>query len=380
MKTITPGGSLPELDGPVTIDGFTQAGASDGGTGWGGVVLAVAIDGTAAGPGADGLRVNGGSSTVRGLAIHSFPAYGIRIQQPGDANNVSGNFIGTDAAGLSAHPNQFGGIRVESTHNVVRDNILSGNAGPAVDVRGADNTMLANNVGLAFNGTPLGNGGRGIEVHDAAHATIDGNVVSSNGLAGILVAGTGATGAVITGNLVGTDLAGGAPRANGTDGISLVATPGPATIAGNTVSGNVGDGISLVAVSAAPGTVDIRGNKIGTNTSGTAAVANGHGVSIFQSTNILVGDPSSGLINVISGNQQQGVAIDLSSSGNRVDGNYIGTDVTGLAAISNGGAGVAINGSANVVGNAVPRFPATNLISGNAGPVSASRALRPPAT
>ena len=132
--------------------------------------------------------MNGGGSTVRGLAIHSFPGYGIRIQL-GDGNNVSGNFIGTDAAGLAAHPNQFGGMRIESTHNVVRDNILSGNTGPGVDVRAADNTIFANNVGLAFDGTPLGNGGRGIEVHDASHATIDGNVVSSNGLDGILVAG-----------------------------------------------------------------------------------------------------------------------------------------------------------------------------------------------
>ena len=49
MKTITPNGALPELDGPVTIDGFTQPGASDGGSGWPGVVLAVAIDGSAAG-------------------------------------------------------------------------------------------------------------------------------------------------------------------------------------------------------------------------------------------------------------------------------------------------------------------------------------------
>ena len=121
----------------------------------------------------------------------------------------------------------------------------------------------------------------------------------------------------------------------------MIGTPGPATIAGNTVSGNVGDGISLVAVSAAPGAVDVYANKIGTNTAGTAALANGHGVvDLPEHATSSSAIPARGQINVISGNQQEGVAIDSASSGNRVDGNLIGTDVTGLGALGNGGAGV----------------------------------------
>ena len=63
-----------------------------------------------------------------------------------------------------------------------------------------------------------------------------------------------------------------------------------------------------------------------------------------------VGGTVAGARNVISGNGGPGVSI--LSDGNRVEGNYIGTDATGTQSISNN-VGVSIAGSHNTVGGTV---------------------------
>src|SRR5205807_2486804 len=63
-RTIAPLSPLPDITDPVIIDGRSQPGYQ-------GLPL-VELDGSKAGAGADGLRITGGGSIVRGLVIHGF--------------------------------------------------------------------------------------------------------------------------------------------------------------------------------------------------------------------------------------------------------------------------------------------------------------------
>src|SRR6185436_2708262 len=85
----------------------------------------------------------------------------------------------------------------------------------------------------------------------------------------------------------------------------------------------------------------------GTDPSGTGAVANGTGVYVHdQITNASIGSVSLG--NLISGNSGNGVTFAFGAGPASVKGNKIGPDRTG-AALANGGAGVLISSSSNIV-------------------------------
>ena len=93
--------------------------------------------------------------------------------------------------------------------------------------------------------------------------------------------------------------------------------------AGNVISGNTGEGVFLDQGS---GNNLLEGNLIGTNAAGTQALANSVGVQISINGNT-IGGTQAGERNVISGNTNGGI-IDY-TSGNLIQGNYIGTDGTG---------------------------------------------------
>ncbi len=114
----------------------------------------------------------------------------------------------------------------------------------------------------------------------------------------------------------------------------------------------------------------VQGNLIGTNSSGTADVGNTlDGVILLDgASGNTVGGTASGAGNVISGNDGDGVGItEFLTSGNLVQGNLIGTDITGAVVMPNGGSGVSLSDGAltNVIGGIAPG--AGNVISGNIG-------------
>src|SRR5262249_35092438 len=111
----------------------------------------------------------------------------------------------------------------------------------------------------------------------------------------------------------------------------------------------------------------VQGNLIGLDASGQAfAGATNAGVLINHSNANTIGGTTAAARDVVSGNQN-GVNIE-GGSANLIEGNYIGTDTTGTAAIGNGagGSGVLLDNSTNnTVGGTIAA--ARNVISGNAG-------------
>ena len=99
----------------------------------------------------------------------------------------------------------------------------------------------------------------------------------------------------------------------------------------NVIGGNNQNGVSL---SNATGAI-IQGNLIGTNALGTGAVANTqNGISISTGASHVIGGSTAASRNIISGNQINGIFIN-NSTNNFVQGNYIGTNLAGAAAIPN---------------------------------------------
>jgi hypothetical protein len=98
------------------------------------------------------------------------------------------------------------------------------------------------------------------------------------------------------------------------------------------------------------------------------ALGNNIGVAVYAgATDTIIGGTTAGAGNLISGNANFGV--EISSNGTTctlVQGNYIGTDVTGTAALGNGSAGVSVDqgSGGNVIGGATP---AGNVIAFNGG-------------
>lgn len=110
----------------------------------------------------------------------------------------------------------------------------------------------------------------------------------------------------------------------------------------------------------------IEGNFIGTNAAGTGALANGDGIDLCSgSIKNLVGGITPAARNLISGNTYVGIVLyrcTSPSSGDTIQGNYIGTDRNGITALPNS-IGIALAGASHGVGGLVAA--ARNVISGN---------------
>jgi hypothetical protein len=362
VQTIAPASPLPAITDAVVINGTSQPGFA-------GKPL-VELNGTNAGSGANGLKITGGGSTVKGLAINRF-ASGAGILLTGlGGNTVTGNFLGTDSTGTLARPNQTGVLIQNSSNNTVGpNNVISGNLrtsgtelGIGVKILGsaavaaAGNVIKGNKIGTDVNGTAQVGNNNGVVVQDANNNTIGGttsaagNLISGNGL-GILIEGTVAglaTGNVVQGNRIGTNAAKTAALPNLT-GVAIVVASGntvggTSAGAGNLISGNSGTAVSLSGISTLPATGNlVQGNKIGTNAAGTGKLANGgFGVALGKFTSLnTVGGTADGAGNLISGNGSDGVAfVDSTSARNAVQGNKIGTKADGVGALGNGGHGV----------------------------------------
>jgi len=403
---------LPLITNSVIIDGYTQPGASPNTLAGGdNAALKIELNGANAGASSGvGLVLDAPNCTVEGLVINGFGAYGVWTLADGE--NISGNFIGTDVTGTTALPNststaspnptkpnffnleaQNGAVQVYGNNNVIGGtdaaarNVISGNDADGIVIKGyldpaTGTDVMGNFIGTDATGTlPLGNASDGIGVF-GQYTIIGGttagarNIISANtgtqyldenGFAGNGVYTGGDVGTVIEGNYVGTDVSGTHALGNAENGIGLGfaskdtiggTTPG----AGNLISGNIVYG-AAIGVSQL---CQIEGNLIGTDMTGTLPLGNGEGVFEVGNTGGVVGGTDPDARNVISGNR---IGVDLRSAGTQVQGNYIGTDITGTSAIDNGiGVYIADEAQDNTIGGLtnIPGTGAGNLISGNA--------------
>ena len=185
--------------------------------------------------------------------------------------------------------------------------------------------------------------------------------------AGVLI--DGSADVVVQSNFIGTDGLASKPNAIG------IHDKGVRTrIVGNVISGNVVEGIRIENGSA---TAVVANNNIGIDRSGTTRVPNGVGIFVKTGGGLIGGEKTDAACddpcNVISGNENDGVVVGTdASSDTRIEGNYIGTDVSGAFAVGNGGAGVSVIADGVLVGGSsfADVFQcdgSCNLIGGNAG-------------
>ena len=140
--------------------------------------------------------------------------------------------------------------------------------------------------------------------------------------------------------------------------VSLVFQPGSD---GSTVRGLVINGSSNDKIDGQSSNLTVTGNFLGTNAIGTAVGSGafgGFGVRIEGSAaNATIGGPNPADRNLIAGNSQGGIILPLpSTTGHLIQGNYIGTDVTGNVALGLG-EGLVLMANASVLGNLVSGNP-----------------------
>ena len=398
--TLTPDSALPAITHPVIIDGYSQPGARPNTLLRGdNAVVLIELNGQQLA--ANGLSLLANDSTIRGLAINSFLGnadifMGQVNGAPISGDVIAGNFIGVDPTGevamgyangavtsgvslAQANDNTIGGLTPADR------NLISGNSGNGVSLFGVSsgNVVQGNYIGADASGTvALGNAGCGIVLGDGygslnniigGTAPGAGNLISGNRSFGIDMA-SAIAGNRVEGNCIGTDASGSAALGNGSDGLLVkdtfdippgsigVTIGGSAPGAGNVISGNGGWGVNLA--NGYGGDV-VQGNRIGVNAAGAAALGNlVGGIEIVNTGPETIGGATAGAGNVISGNHGDGVQIRQTAPDDVVQGNLIGTDITGTAPLGNAGNGVYLGATSNhTIGGTTPG--AANIIAFN---------------
>jgi parallel beta-helix repeat protein len=463
--TITLSSPLPPVSRGVTINGATAPGYASGAP-----VVAINANGQA------GLDFAPGSAGSRLLALAVDRASGAGVTLQASNITLDANYIGLGLSGAAAG-NQGDGVFVAagSYANTIGENpsrksgavsnVISGNGGNGITLAGSSlNTVQDNRIGTSPAGTSaIPNRDNGLAITGRSYANeiggtafVDsatgqannptgskgtvtpvfvvpplGNLISSNGLNGVLIdAGAGHN--VLNGNFIGTTANGDAALGNGANGVWIDAANYNSLVGCkfvnnpfvyyNVVSGNKQNGLR---VTDAHGTV-VQGNFFGTGANNTALVANrldGILVDGFSSDtqvggviplgNVSAGNGRNGVevagqasgfttfntfggllafkgaapngrdgllitstggnnlvrTNVFSGNRRNGIELGGNASGVTVDPDIAGLTTNGKSALPNGGDGLRVDGTAhgNTIGGSLRSVIPQDTFSGNTG-------------
>lgn len=287
--------------------------------------------------------------------------------QPGASVNTLGASAGTDAVvlveldGSGATSSSAIGLQVLASDCTVRGLSIGGFVGAGIVINGGDAVAVEGCfIGTDATGAVARPNGEGVRVRLGSDNVIGGtdtaarNVIAANsGGAGVSITGDDlniVAGTKVQGNLIGTNAAGTQALGNFygifVAGAIDTLVGGTDPAARNVIAGSILDGIA--GSNDIAGLV-IRGNYIGTNVTGSAALGNGEGVQLAaNSQGVVIGGPQLGAGNVISGNARNGITVSSSGSGaHTVQGNRIGTAADGVSPLGNGHNGVFIFGTDN---------------------------------
>ncbi len=306
--------------------------------------------------------VNGGNNTIEGNYIGALPD-GSAVADPGTT--------GILVNGQPTTPDTIGGDTANAGSCDGACNLIVNLSGDGIDIGGGGpgptNTKVYGNfIGLGLNGTSdQGNGGSGISVDNGLGTTIGANAntkrnyIAGNDGGGISTSQSNSVSVV--NNYIGVNAAGTSSIKNTTSapakgsGILFIGDGG--MITNNHLGGN---GVTIIAQP--NGGTSIQGNLIGVGPSGQAFNISGEsGLEIMGGTNYQVGGVNAGEANTIGnvttvgdGGLSGPAAIFLTggSSGDTIQGNFIGTSSTGTPE-PDAGWGILLGGSNGHTGDVI---------------------------
>jgi len=281
-----------------------------------------------------------GGVTISGLTIQKFNFAGIALGDPVGGNVIENSVLRENGTGITVGSN--------TPNNTIRNNEIYLNTGTGIFVSSSDNIIQGNAIGTDSSGNQdKGNGGHGIRLGGQNNLVGGSAAISVNGACG--------------GDC-------------------------------NLISGNAGSGIQIAQGGSTSGVDNtVRGNFIGVNRNGSAALPNdSNGIRTNGDNNSIIG-------NLISGNGTPGAAndgnhgiyLEAGAVGNTLQGNLIGSAINGSDPVGNYGAGVYayaanqnIIGAASVNAASITAPPATcgdscNLILGNSGGITITQTTSP---
>ncbi|MBN2683560.1 MAG: right-handed parallel beta-helix repeat-containing protein [Bacteroidales bacterium] len=329
-----------------------------------------------------GVTISDGASNndVYSSIISGNITAGVAVQNSNN-NRIFSNKIGCCRSGVDSLPNGMGVLIDNSSYNTIGGtnpddkNVISGNYDSGILINASASTaneIFGNYIGTNFFGNIKLSNSFGIIIANSGGNFIGSstgsgkNIISGNHETGILINGSGAENNIIINNYIGVGISGTNILANHT-GV-LIKTNAHRNIIGgtnaserNVISGNIEIG---VYIESADSNIVI-GNFIGPDATGSGILMSGD--TVFQANGIelntvakynRIGGYSVNERNIISGNRVYGMIYYGQTSENYLIGNYIGTDVSGTIALPNA-TGICVDASSN------NNYIFFNLLSGN---------------
>lgn len=211
-----------------------------------------------------GIEISSSSNKVgaygKGNLISGNKSFGVAVDAPSNEtisdNLIQANFIGTNAAGNGAIPNNLGvvigasdsinffGVIISTKiggtvePGVDPGNVISGNLTDGIRVTNltSETTVAGNYIGLTVTGlSKLGNGGSGVSITNGSNKNVIGGTVTTDADPGNVISGNGGDGVsllqeaefevtganLIRGNYIGLDKDGVAAIGNAKDGVNV---------------------------------------------------------------------------------------------------------------------------------------------------------------
>jgi CSLREA domain-containing protein len=221
-------------------------------------------------------NVIGGTTAAERNLISGFGA-GVSIlsfASPASTGNViRGNYMGTNASGTDKIAAGSGSVMTRvwiqqgAADNVIADNVIVAHVGNGVEMAGTSgNAVTGNRIGTDAAGTtPLHTTGRSVSINTASNNIIGGATAADGNLiaGGVKIDNAGATGNIVRHNSIGTDATGTLDLSpSGGNGVEIFGAS-DTTVADNLIAYNGADGVAVI--SSATGNTITR-NRIRDNT------------------------------------------------------------------------------------------------------------------